>query len=180
MNSPHTFFGKVTTLLIGSALCWLTVMNPEFRTAVDALLGERQRNSFTEDAMSVPLQPIDQGETDVNQPNVTTGSRNAPSNKAVLQEPSLNPKQHTEAEVRKISTQLRQLGASYLLLEKLPHPNGDQYRVRCDLADEASGVKCCFEATRESAVAAMNEVLQAILNVDSRHSDVTELVVSST
>lgn len=71
---------------------------------------------------------------------------------------SLTPDERIE----EISSRLKQLGASYLLLEKLPQSQGSQYRVRCDLARTGQPVKCCFEATRETPVDAMEDILEAV------------------
>lgn len=63
--------------------------------------------------------------------------------------------------IQQISDELKQIGATYLLLDRLPQSDTPQYRVRCDLAGENGRIKCCFEAIRPSALAAMEEVLYA-------------------
>lgn len=73
-----------------------------------------------------------------------------------------NFSQSEEDKIAAISQQLKQMGATYLRLEKLSNPTQVTYRVRCDLANEASPLKCCFEATRNTALAAMQDVLGAV------------------
>lgn len=82
----------------------------------------------------------------------------------------------SQPSIEQISAELRELGCSYLLLEKLTDPSGSQFRVRCDVAGEGSATKCCFEVTRNTAEAAMTEVLRVARqnagndNVDHRFS----------
>ena len=71
----------------------------------------------------------------------------------------------SEVRMREISAELRRLGASYLLVEKLTNGHrrsGEQFRVRCDLAGADATVKCAFEATCATPVAALEEVLRTV------------------
>lgn len=68
------------------------------------------------------------------------------------------PKEQIDA----ISNELKRLGVTYLRLERLTNPDHESYRVRCDMAGEAIPVKCCYEATRATALAAMQDVLHAV------------------
>ena len=77
--------------------------------------------------------------------------------------------------IQQISDELKHIGASHLMLDRLPQADTTQYRVRCDMAGENGRIKCCFEATRPSALAAMEEVLYAarqhvILNGGDHHA----------
>lgn len=112
----------------------------------------------------------------------STNDREPNDSKLTQPKPSERSGPSSLNQIDQISTRLRQLGASYLLLEKLPKPHGDQFRVRCDLANELQPVKCCFEATRETALAAMQDVLRAVVNYDPLHqrqSDVPTTSVAS-
>jgi len=182
MNSPSTFVGKCVTLLIGGVLSYLTVLHPDAEILANAIFGKSQPAVRAEpdlDASGLNLGPA----APKQQP-VSNGSRfgqsaanvSAASKSAERIEPS------SLDQIDQISMRLRQLGASYLLLEKLPRPQGDQFRVRCDLANELQPVKCCFEATRGTALAAMQDVLRAVVNYDpqqQRHSDVPTTSVAS-
>ena len=68
----------------------------------------------------------------------------------------------SDARIEEISSELKRLGASYLVLERLAGTGANHFRARCDLAREQATVRCSFEATRESALAAMEEVLGVV------------------
>ena len=58
--------------------------------------------------------------------------------------PVTSPTTNPATRIQEIANQLKSLGASYVLLERLPQAASDQYRARCDLAGDANSVKCCF------------------------------------
>ena len=72
------------------------------------------------------------------------------------------PSGSSEQRIEHLASRLKQLGASYVLLERLPQRAGEKFRARCDLAGPQNPVKCCFEAVRDSPDEALEEVLQAV------------------
>lgn len=174
MNSPSTFFGKCVILLIGGGLSFATVSSPEVAEIAGVIFGPRStpqplgevpshaKAGFPADlSMSVggPQQAAfasrHHDRNHDRQPAEVSGTT------AVMASPAANV--NGTDRLSAISTRLRQLGASYLLLEKLPQPDGESYRVRCDVAQGGQMVKCYFEATRPTALEAMEEILQAVL-----------------
>jgi hypothetical protein len=167
MNSPSSFLGKCLTVLIGAALSWATLTNPEFELVAARFLGAGNPNVDLEMSLGRDLaniEPVsDPSDTVLSIPTKQAGivatSNSAEQNTvSSLQVPS---EESTQARIHEISTELKQLGASYLVLERLQQVNGVQYRVRCDLANQKATVKCCFEATRDTALDAMEDVLKA-------------------
>jgi len=176
MKSLSSFIGKCLTVLIGIALSWATVTRPEVDSLAAQLCGGARRDAAQDTHQgieAVPSQIAPSHHCDVWQQDSATKS-NASSNSTqqrFTNEGQIDPIQGAVAEspsdatggsrILEISQRLKQLGASYLLLERLPQENGAKYRVRCDLADQQKSVKCCFEATSGTAQAAMEEVLRA-------------------
>lgn len=159
MKQSTSFLGKCLTVLIGLCLSWATVTNPDVDSAAATLLGgtesaelqtahfELQLIQDQQESFSAPIEPSG-SET------YTVGSNTA-SGFSLATTPDGD-----DALIQAMSAELKQLGASYLVLERLRHQDGVQYRVRCDLASHDAPVLCCFEATRQRAVEAMEEVLK--------------------
>ena len=78
--------------------------------------------------------------------------------------PVTSPTTNPATRIQEIANQLKSLGASYVLLERLPQAASDQYRARCDLAGDANSVKCCFEAVRSTPSDAMEDVLREVVS----------------
>lgn len=149
MKSLSSFIGKCLTILVGMSLSWATVTMPEIDALAAALCGG--------------VHPRASAVGDLHPPALLerVAVSSVPEESAVpVNRSQLSPGH--EPRIQEISRRLKQLGASYLLLEKLPQEHGAQYRVRCDLAKQHSPLKCCFEATRATALAAMEDVLRAV------------------
>lgn len=179
MNSPLSFFGKCFTVLVGGALSWATVTVPEFESTVAKFIPGSD-SAIVKNAVETTVAFNDSiGQfLDAQSPQVEAIHETPPEQFITSDHPQ-TPTTLTETtnevvttptqavsnapnRIEEISQQLRQMGASYLLLEKLQQADRVQYRVRCDLANETrSAVKCCFEATREDALSAMEDVLHA-------------------
>lgn len=189
MNSPLSFFGKCFTVLVGGALSWATVTVPEFESTVakfvpgiESMVITGEVEAETSVAFDEPIERFLDTKTPQaapiqNEPRerLVSSAQPQPSTSLIAPAPSAATatKQMVSTStdrIDEISYQLRQMGASYLLLEKLQQSDRVQYRVRCDLANETkSAVKCCFEVTREDALSAMEEVLHAAkLNLGHR------------
>lgn len=175
MHSPHTFFGKVTTLLAGIGLSWLTVMHPDVEQAASALIGDARLIANPGPSAREQVDPVlETGETHV---RITQSD----SSHEVTTEPDLDtrePRDDLQRQITRLSNRLRNLGASYLLLERLSDPGGACYRVRCDLAADHAPVKCCFEAVGATAVEALGEVLRAVTRLDNSSTKIVEAVGS--
>lgn len=169
MSSSISFGGKCATVLVGAGLSWLTVSNPEIDRSIGKLFGTTDATLASADA-NMPSITIG-GEADLDAPlfdvvaETDSVTPNAPGQGAPAE--TATPKRQN---VQEMASQLRSLGASYLLLERLPQQTGDQFRARCDLAASSNSVKCCFEAVRDTPEQAMAEVLQAV--VAAQGSDV--------
>jgi|GEM_PF-4916848 len=207
MSSPISFGGKCLTVLIGAALSWMTIANPNVDQAVGHMLGMRRddlngvadsstyssstSNSLTQTAQTKALPDFGSlvGST------TTADSTNAPNNHfasspiamprfvptqpkrtATQPEPSAAALASPEARIQEITNQLKSLGASYVLLERLPQASDNLYRARCDLAGSGSAVKCCFEAVRSTPNEAMEDVLHEVV---SRRTDSTSSQVNA-
>ena len=170
MQRISSFIGKCFTVLLGIGLSWATVTNPQFNEMAAAICGG-------ESAATVALPSADQAWDDANLANAEfetdedVGFETSFSSKNMApavfsQTPAGAPdRQLTESQqIESISSKLKGLGATYLRLEKLSQKDEVWYRVRCDLVEGRQDVKCCFEATRRSAVDAMQDVLQAVEN----------------
>ena len=160
MHPTSSFLSKSLTVLIGMGLSWATTTNPHADQIAQYVFGSNQ---------SVPssLGGV-HSEVDLNAPfDEPTSPMVQVKSKPEAQPPATTARAAAAAaadeghRIEQISGMLRELGATYLRLEKLSKSDGTWYRVRCDLAGESHRVKCCLEATRESAVAAMEDVLQA-------------------
>jgi len=197
MNPSSSFFGKCVTVLIGMALSWATMTNPQIERLARQFFGQGQASSsvvlseepFIEPSFDPVDNPVTPPSVQVSPPTAEERPARlspAPSlkNFAIQPPPSIQtslvsrpagsqtavgsqttPTQSSlssEDRIHLASQTLRELGATYLRLEKLTNPHGEFYRVRCDLAGETERVKCCYEATRESAVAAIEDVLRAV------------------
>lgn len=208
MKSPINFLGKCLTVLVGAALSWATVTNPDVDRIAANLCGcddtanvaevgpiaestsiaadpvalavefateqratETQETRFANSPVSrFANSPIATTNLQAGSPPDTTPSKLAQTkvdnaalrSSALLSGNRVAPPKSPDVRIQEISTQLKQLGASYLLLEKLPQSEGVQYRVRCDLARDSQTVKCCFESTRETPLDAMEDILQAV------------------
>ena len=185
MNSPTSFFGKCVTVLIGMALSWATMTNPQIEQLARQFLGQTQSTSsamldeeqFIEPFVEPSFGPIDKPlsipstedipthevplpslQNFASQPIQTRSSASRPAPPQQAQGSTLSD----EDRIHLASQTLREMGATYLRLERLTKPAGECYRVRCDLAGETEPVKCCYEATGDSAVAAMEDVLRAV------------------
>lgn len=157
MNSPSSFFGKCMTLLLGGVLSWYSIADPDGAKLAESILGSNRvppsSAPTTSNAYDLPTV-----EAFVKQQSQHTDV--GPHSPALARQPET-----PEQRMTSLSTQLRQLGASYLLVEKLTGEADERYRVRCDLASEHSPVKCCFEATQATPVSAMEEVLDAVRQI---------------
>ena len=149
--------------MIGGTLSWLTITNDQAASMARAVFGPPRP-----EASLVRVKPpaaTDLGEEGfaAATPRPALADQPAdPRDRDAASIPNTVSSDDPQRRLGEISAQLRQLGASYLLLEKLPHPDRPRYRARCDLAGEHTTLKCCFEATRGSAVAALEEVLKAV------------------
>lgn len=148
MDPTSSFLGKCSTVLIGIVLSWLTVTNPDATKLANRLFGLSDATILaTENANVAPI-------------SVENGIAQVPLQPPldISQVPSLE-----EAEqITKISDMLQNLGATYLRVEKLSRPGEIWYRVRCDIDRGPGEVKCCLESTRDTALAAMKDVLRAV------------------
>ncbi len=189
-NPTTSFFGKCVTVLIGMALSYATMTNPQIEqlarhffgqtsSSDTAMLGEEP---FEEPALTPFVEPaFSPAEIPATLPNVEVTPTQAkpkpslqnfavppaatPRNSVARLEsvqPAISPNLNDEQRIKLASQTLRELGATYLRLEKLTTGTDERFRVRCDLAGETERVKCCYEATRESAVDAMEDVLHAV------------------
>ena len=185
MDSSSTFFGKCITVLIGVGLSWLTITNPDVDSLVAKLFQSEPTPSidalYQRDSQDIPtsLPRVDlpsSGPIDASSPSFANRNRLFPAAQAHFsasaqrdaqprsvdesQAVAMRTNATESTQIKAISVELEQLGASYLLLEKLPQEHGMQYRVRCDLADVNTDVKCCFEVIRSTPLVAMQEVLR--------------------
>ena len=142
MNPTSSFMGKCTTVLIGVVLSWITMTNRDAQLLAKRLFGG------TSPTLSV---------TGISDAVTTLGAN------VELAEQSLDSRlERTETEeMEEISDMLRELGATYLRVEKLAKSGETWFRVRCDIDRGPNQVKCCLESTRDSVVAAMKDVLRA-------------------
>ncbi len=156
-------------------LCWITATDQRVGAVMDRLpvrwAGADARHAANDPAIAKPPISSQAGPEHVAGPTSSNASTLAamPSHRPTevhsqsLTTLDLPSDQHSQIE--EISRQLRQLGASYLLLELWQQPNGQNYRFRCDVAGATAPLKCCFDVTRPTAVAAMQEVLQAVVRL---------------
>ena len=142
MNPTSSFMGKCTTVLIGVVLSWITMTNQDAQLLASRLFGGTSRALSVGDLSRV----------------VSISDANVESTDQSLGSPNVR----TEAEeMEEISDMLKELGATYLRVEKLARSGETWFRVRCDIDRGPNQVKCCLESTRDSAVAAMKDVLRA-------------------
>ena len=163
MSSSISFGGKCATVLIGAGLSWFTVTHPDIDQAIGKLFGSDAPTLSTTDVPSLTLE----GTADLDAPlvDVTSVLNGIDSNEVAIaleHAPASEPVAKVQ-DVQEMATRLRSLGASYLLLERLPQQAGDQFRARCDLEASGDSVRCCFEAVRSTPEQAMAEVLQAVV-----------------
>lgn len=177
MQPTSSFISKCVTVLIGMGLSWATLMNPQAEQLARGILGQPStsvkvlddRPSETTGDLTLAAQQdspqisFDQSfapELTSEEPSMAVQKK--PIDQAQLRRSSESkPRVSSDAQIEELSAELKALGATYLRLERLTRPTGELYRVRCDLAGEQAQVKCCLEATRESAVLAMEDVLRA-------------------
>jgi hypothetical protein len=134
MKPSSSFLGKCVTVLIGAGLSWATLTNPDIDRAVQRLIGNQRQ--------------VDGNDFD----NFSGAS---------LQQ------KHVSADglpndVEQLTQVLREMGATYLRVEKLSNPDNAWFRVRCDLARQGDPVKCCLESTQMTEIAALQDVLRAV------------------
>ena len=147
MNPTSSFLGKCTTVLIGAALSWVTTTNQDAARLASRLFGGNQASALREDLSAVSSL----ANSPVRHP--------APMSSTTTLAPQAGPSETRQ--MQEISRMLKDLGATYLRVEKLANTNETWFRVRCDLVRGPNDVKCCLESTRNSAVAAMQDVLRA-------------------
>lgn len=186
MNSSTSFFGKCVTVLIGMALSWATMTNPQIEQLARQFLGQNSSPNAAmlgeERFIEPSFGPVDVPTTFPSVDESPAGAKPNPSRQNFAVQPIqpnsvsrnsvsriraeeavvVNSNLSDEDRITLASQTLRELGATYLRLEKLTKSGDERYRVRCDLAGDTERVKCCYEATRESAVAAMEDVLRAV------------------
>ena len=148
MTSTSTFLGKCWTLLIGGALSWVTVMNPGVGELADGLLGASHTRQ-QQPPIARSIQSGSESETD-----------------SELQPDPFSP----EVRMAQISSRLRELGASYLLVERLGGAQKELFRVRCDIATAENPIKCCLESIGADVIDTMEEVLSAVIRLDRNRS----------
>lgn len=166
-NPTSSFLGKCVTVFIGMVLSWATMTNPQIETLARHFLGRAVSQQAARSGDETFVEPsLD--------PAVEPNANPSPTmpNFAIQQQPHTVTRSSLSAEptaaertpsdrIELASQTLRELGATYLRLEKLSKPDGECFRVRCDLAGETA-VRCCYEATRDTAVEAMEDVLRAV------------------
>jgi hypothetical protein len=169
MYSPASFTGNCWTLLIGGALSWYTVTNANVSNIVAALFG---RQSHTE-ARSTGERSPDGGDSAelVLVPSMVavseeSGNQDGPRGESFAPPMAVSPTSRAAERIKQISTRLRQLGASYLLLERLPGIGPERYRARCDVSPDNLPLNYRFEATESAPELALEEILQAVLDLE--------------
>lgn len=153
MQTTSSFLGKCATVLVGMGLSWLTMTNPQAEQLARQFFGPHE-------ATASDSATQDLAQLDVSSPRVlaeTASESIAPAKMAVG--PTASPLSE-EQRLHELSDMLKELGATYLRVERLVQSGETWFRVRCDLAHSSDQVKCCLESTRGSAIAAMEDVLQ--------------------
>lgn len=175
MPSTSSFLGKCVTVLIGMALSWATVTNASFSEAVGGLLGEWTSKS------EMPRQEVFPTAREVSNPKGSqhsarlAGSNLTPQIQTNTISAPIESSGTEEERILTLSNELKEMGATYLRMERLTGDDGVWYRVRCDLAGAPTPVKCSLEATRKSAIEAIEVVAKAVRHGFERPQQLAEL-----
>lgn len=186
MYPSTTFLGKCTTVFVGVLLSWITVTNQDADAVARRLFGASDPIASDEldlqpEASADLILPTVQTRSPSNaeppmEPTATRDFTPAASRDELQMMESLAPAEgvsrpendiptnqgvmEDSAQIDRLSAKLRELGATYLRLEKLVDAQETWFRVRCDLHEGPT--KCSFEALGRSPLAAMQAVLRSV------------------
>ena len=163
MNTLSTFLGRCAVISIGAALSWFTVTNPEVESLAAKMCGTTSRQTISQQAAS---QNVAAGGGASSLVEESVSNQQVPVEHETVAKRLLISDQ-AEQRLVQLSDQLKELGASYLLVEKQTLADGNHYRVRCDL-EHPSQVKCSLEATRTTPVGALEEILETVRRLGPR------------